>query len=152
METRVPPPVIDGLALLAVFLLWKFAPGLQWNIPLQFAVFLGFMSIAAGLIYALAAVGLFRKKKTTVLPFKPEKTSSLVTDGVYAKTRNPMYLGMALIVLGVICITRQPVGLLALLAACAYLTKFQIKPEEKALEDIFGQEFLDYKTRVRRWI
>lgn len=152
METRVPPPVIDGLALLAVLLLWKFAPGLQWKISLQFAVFLGFMSITAGLIYALAAVGLFRKKNTTVLPFKPERTSSLVTDGVYTKTRNPMYLGMALIVLGAIFITRQPVGLLALLAACAYLTKFQIQPEEKALEDIFGQEFLDYKKRVRRWI
>jgi protein-S-isoprenylcysteine O-methyltransferase Ste14 len=144
--------VIDGLALLSVFLLWKFAPGLQWKIPLQFAVFLGFMSIVAGVIYALAAVGLFRKKNTTVLPFRPDRSSALVTNGVYAHTRNPMYLGMACVILGAICITRQPVGLLALLAACAYLTHFQIKPEEKALEKIFGEVYLEYKSCVRRWI
>jgi len=152
METRIPPPVIDGLALLAVFLLWKFAPQLQLDVPWRIAVTIGSALIMAGLFMGVISAGLFKKKKTTVLPFKPQRTSTLVTDGFYKITRNPMYLGMALVVLGAIFITRQPVGLIALLAACAFLTKFQIKPEEKALEQIFGQEYLDYKTRVRRWI
>jgi len=152
METRIPPPVIDGLALLAVFLLWRFAPQLQLDAPWHIAVTIGSALIMAGLFMGVISAGLFKKKKTTVLPFKPQRTSTLVTDGFYKITRNPMYLGMALVVLGAIFITRQPVGLIALLAACAFLTKFQIKPEEKALEKIFGQEYLEYKTRVRRWI
>jgi protein-S-isoprenylcysteine O-methyltransferase Ste14 len=152
VETRIPPPVIDGLALLAVLLLWKFAPSLQIDAPLEIAIAVGSLLIFSGLSMSVLSAGLFKKKKTTVLPFKPQRTSALVTDGFYRFTRNPMYLGMALVVLGAIFITRQPVGLLALFAACAYLTKFQIKPEEKALEQIFGQEFLDYKSRVRRWI
>jgi len=97
-------------------------------------------------------LGLFKKKETTILPFTPEETTALVTDGVYSVTRNPMYLGMALVVMGLVIITRQPLGILALLAACAYLTVFQIKPEERALQRIFGQDYVDYKTRVRRWI
>ncbi len=152
METRVPPPLIDGLALLAIFLLWRFAPGLQVDISLTSAYSAGGFSIIAGLVFAFSAMGLFKKKDTTVLPFKPEKSTALVTDGVYRLTRNPMYLGMALVVLGAVFISRQPLGLLALLAACLYLTQFQIKPEERALEQTFGQMYLDYKTRVRRWI
>lgn len=152
METRLPPPFIDALALLAVILLWRFAPELQLDMSLTVAASIGTALIVIGLLIALIAAGLFKKKKTTILPFKPERTSALVTDGIYKITRNPMYLGMSLVVLGAIFITRQPVGLLALLAACAFLTKFQIKPEEKALEGLFGQDYLDYKQRVRRWI
>ena len=152
METRVPPPLIDGLALLAIFLLWRFAPGLQLDVPLGAVFTIGGIFAVTGLVIVLAAIGLFKKKDTTVLPFKPEKSSALVTDGIYRITRNPMYFGMALIVLGAALIARQPLGLLAIWGACAYLTKFQIKPEERALERLFGQDYLDYKTRVRRWI
>lgn len=152
LDTRIPPPLIDGLALLAVLALWKFAPQWQVSVAPSLALIVGVIFILAGLFLALAAVGLFRKKETTVLPFAPQKSSALVTDGVYRVTRNPMYLGMACVVMGVICLTRHPVGLLPLLAACAYLTRFQILPEEKALEQIFGQTYLDYKSRVRRWI
>lgn len=152
METRLPPPFIDALALLAVILLWRFAPSLQLDVPFILAASIGGAFIVMGLLSALIAAGLFKKKKTTVLPFRPERSSALVTDGIYKVTRNPMYLGMSFVVLGAIFITRQPAGLLALLAACAFLTKFQIKPEERALEKIFGQDYVDYKTRVRRWI
>lgn len=152
METRVPPPLIDGLALLTIFLLWKFAPAMQLDFPLNIAIAIGLGFILMGLFFAFTAMGLFKKKDTTVLPFKPEKSTALVTDGVYRLTRNPMYLGMAFVLLGATFITRQPLGVLALLAACVYLTKFQIKPEERALEKIFGQDYIDYKARVRRWI
>ncbi len=152
METRVPPPLIDGLALLAVFLLWRFAPDLQIDFPMTIALGVGCLFLALGLLFALAAIGLFKRKDTTILPFKPEKTSALVTDGVYKFTRNPMYLGMAFVIIGATIIARQPLGILAMLAASAYLTKFQIIPEERALEASFGEEYVAYKARVRRWI
>ena len=152
MQTRLPPPLIFALAALIVGLLWKFAPALQWDVPSALANILGSVFVIGGLFYIIAALGLFKKKETTILPFTPEETTALVTDGVYSVTRNPMYLGMALVVMGLVIITRQPLGILALLAACAYLTVFQIKPEERALQRIFGQDYVDYKTRVRRWI
>lgn len=152
METRVPPPLIDGLALLFVLLLWRFAPGLQINFPLTTALIFGGIIISLGLGLTLAAIGLFKRKDTTILPFKPEKTSALVTTGIYNFTRNPMYLGMSLVILGAIFMTRQPLGIIAMLAAAAYLTKFQIIPEERALEESFGTEYVAYKSRVRRWI
>lgn len=152
METRIPPPVIDGLALLAVIALWRFAPGLQLDFPAMPAMLIGGALAALGLIIALIAMGLFKTKATTVLPFKPERSTALVTGGIYKLTRNPMYLGMALVVLGAAIAARQPLGIVAMLAACAYLTAFQIKPEERALEKLFGEDYRDYKTRVRRWI
>lgn len=153
LDTRLPPPLIDGLALLAVLALWHFAPQWQWTAFPQSAAFIsGGLMALFGLWMAVSSVGLFKKKDTTILPFKPEKTSALVETGFYRATRNPMYLGMALVIFAVIIATRQPLGLLPLLAACLYLTRFQIIPEERALEQKFGQDYLDYKSRVRRWI
>ena len=152
METRIPPPLIDGIALLAILALWRFAPGLQLDVPLLLALTIGGIFFLIGLYIVFAAIGLFKREDTTILPFNPDKTSALVTNGIYKTTRNPMYLGMAFILIAAVFATRQPVGLLAVLAACVYLTQFQIKPEEQALEQTFGQSFLDYKKRVRRWI
>ena len=152
METRLPPPLIEGLALACVVLLWKFASNLQLNIPFSLGLSIGVILCLAGVFIALSALGLFKRNKTTVMPFKPEKTSALVTSGIYSLSRNPMYLGMSCVILGVIFMLRQPLGIMALGAAAAYLTKFQIIPEERALEASFGEAYLQYKTRVRRWI
>lgn len=152
METRLPPPFVDGLALISILILWKFFPTLQINIPLVFVISVGAVLSVMGLFIIFAAMGLFRRKKTTVLPFNPEKTSTLVTSGIYNITRNPMYMGMALIILALAFVTRQPLGVISMFIAAAYLTKFQIIPEERALEAKFGKEYVQYKARVRRWI
>lgn len=152
METRLPPPLIYGIALLAVLALWYFAPALQIDLQLSIALAIAGIIFAVGLFIVLVAIGLFKRKDTTILPFDPDKTTALVTSGIYGITRNPMYLGMTLIVIAAAIAARQPLGLLAAFLACAYMTKFQIKPEERALEQSFGQSFVDYKARVRRWI
>lgn len=108
--------------------------------------------VVIGVIFCIAGVVSFRLAKTTVNPNNPEQATELVTTGVYKLSRNPMYVGFAFILLG------WGVWLMSIWAiACiagfvAYLTLFQIIPEERALSKIFGQQYTDYMNRVRRWL
>ncbi|MFY8325897.1 methyltransferase family protein [Pseudoalteromonas sp. ZZD1] len=108
--------------------------------------------VVIGGIFCIAGVVSFRLAKTTVNPNNPEQATELVTTGVYKLSRNPMYVGFAFILLG------WGVWLMSIWAiACiagfvAYLTLFQIIPEERALSKIFGQQYTDYMNRVRRWL
>jgi len=139
--------IIGGLGAL-----WE-ADALLAILVFLFAILMPVAKIAAlGLLLALIAVAGFVSRKTTVNPHKPEKTSALVTDGVYAFTRNPMYLELVLIAAGAALMQAAPLGLAFALLAGWYITEFQIKPEEAALRDIFGDEFETYSKRVRRWI
>ncbi len=108
--------------------------------------------VLMGFLCAFTAVLQFKKAKTTLNPTMPEGASNLVDTGLFAYSRNPMYLGMALSLLGV-SIYWGAVSILAILPAfIVYLTVFQIKPEEKIITNIFGQEYIDYCCRVRRWL
>ncbi|MEM6937918.1 MAG: isoprenylcysteine carboxylmethyltransferase family protein, partial [Pseudomonadota bacterium] len=98
------------------------------------------------------AILAFRRARTTVNPLAPEKASAIVQAGPYRVTRNPMYLGMAIILLACVIGFGQPLNLVLLGLFIAYLTAFQIKPEERALEARFGDEYRRYRARVRRWL
>jgi len=108
--------------------------------------------VLTGLLLALVGVLQFRRARTTVNPMSPAKASALVSSGIYRWSRNPMYLGMALLLLGVAAWGSTLAGYLLVLAFCWFLTRFQIIPEERALLAAFGQEFAQYMARVRRWI
>ena len=108
--------------------------------------------LIAGALSGVLGVLVFRLNSTTVDPTKPDKASRLVTTGIYQYTRNPMYLGLALVLLGGIVRIGNPIGFVFLVLFVSYMTRFQIRPEEKALEEIFGEVFVDYKRSVRRWI
>lgn len=82
----------------------------------------------------------------------PERVTSLVTEGVYRYTRNPMYLGLALLLLAWALYLSAWLGVLVVGAFVAYMNCFQIMPEEKALESRFGQDFLRYQKAVRHWL
>lgn len=94
----------------------------------------------------------FRRARTTVNPLQPQSASSLVRGGIYSRTRNPMYLGFALVLLGWVVALGSWLGLLVLAGYVVFLNRFQIRPEERALEAIFGPTFLEYRDQVRRWI
>ena len=94
----------------------------------------------------------FKEHKTTINPIKIETASSLVVSGIFNYSRNPMYLGMALILLGLSLKFNLIGGLIFTTLFILFITNFQIKPEEKAMQKIFGEEFLSYKNRVRRWL
>ncbi len=107
---------------------------------------------ALGIGIALAGVLEFRRAQTTVNPLKPETSSRLVTSGIYRHTRNPMYLGMAVVLLAWAAWLSSAWSLLGIAMFAAYITRFQILPEETALQRIFGAEFDEYRERVRRWL
>ncbi len=150
LETRVPPLVI---LVFCAALIWL-APDISQMAPLTipFAAPLAIGLGLAGGAIAIEAIARFVRARTTVDPRDPAKAARLVTDGIYRFTRNPMYLGMALF-LGAFSVWRADLlGLLAAPMFVAYIDRFQIVPEERALGELFGGAYSDWCARVRRWI
>lgn len=149
LEHKIPPPLI-GLACAA--LAWRLADGvwpqLAWSLHLLSALAL----VACGLALELWAWWELRDYATTVNPLTPERTSSVVQTGPYRYTRNPMYLGMALQLLAWCVWLGAPKALLALPCFVAWITRFQILPEERVLAQRFGAAYGKYHAWVRRWI
>ncbi len=125
--------------------------------PMLNTGFLGARGVAVGIVILGLAILLwagllFKREKTTVNPFRPKKTTVIVADGPYRFSRNPMYLGMILIILGAGIYIGTALTLPVVLAFWIYINETQIKPEERALSKMFGQAFIDYMGKVRRWI
>jgi protein-S-isoprenylcysteine O-methyltransferase Ste14 len=108
--------------------------------------------IVAGISFCLAGVISFRRAKTTVNPLKPETTTALVSSGIYAISRNPMYVGFALFLVAWAIYLSSPLLVIGVAGFVVYINEFQIEPEELALKDIFGTEFTRYQQNVRRWL
>lgn len=110
-------------------------------------------AVAVGALALVAEAGhLFRSSGTTVTPFAPEQASTLVTTGPYALTRNPMYVAMAGVLLAHAVERRHPLQLLPLVGWTAFMDRFQVVPEERALLAVFGDEYAAYRRQVRRWL
>ena len=106
--------------------------------------------IIAGVVVMTAGAGLFMRRRTAIIPFKP--ASVLVNSGIYGWTRNPMYLGMAL-TYGGLAVLFNSLGALILLPIVLAVVQTQVIAREEAyLERAFGREYLAYRSRVRRWI
>lgn len=150
LEHRIPPPLV---MLLTAFAMWQFARLLpRVEVDDTVRLVLAAMFLIDAVFCCLAGVYCFRRAHTTVDPLHPDKASRLVTGGIYRVSRNPMYLGFALLLLAWAVFLASPWMLLGVPAFMLYLGRFQIQPEERALEQLFGQEFRDYRARVRRWL
>jgi protein-S-isoprenylcysteine O-methyltransferase Ste14 len=163
MAPVAPPPVTPALPWLALKLppvaLVVIAGALMWALP-PFArlpladpwrIALGALLVLAGALVCVAGVLAFRRARTTVDPMHPAAASSLVVRGIYHRTRNPMYLGFALALLGWAVVLAKLSALLVLPLFVLYLNRWQIRPEEAALQARFGADFEAYAARVRRW-
>lgn len=150
MRLKIPPVVVFFLSLGLVFGGYYLFQSQTYKFDYQ--TLLSRVFLALGVLSAFSGIISFRMKGTTVDPTQPDKASSLVTGGVYRYTRNPMYLGMAFILIGGIIRIGNPLSLIGLVFFVWYLTRFQIKPEEEALIKIFGKEYEDYCRKVRRWL
>ncbi len=150
LEHKIPPPVV-GLVIGA--LMWWAAP-LGPALPLDATVrrvIVGLL-VVVGLAFDVAGLASFRARRTTINPLRPERASTLVTGGVYRVTRNPMYVGMALLLLAwAVHLGAWPM-LLGPVAYVLYITRLQILPEERVLERAFGDDYARYRQRVRRWL
>lgn len=150
MRLKIIPVFQFLIAVVAVVGIIKLVPDLNFTFPFQ-EVIPYFISGLAFLILALSLMS-FQQAGTTVDPANPNNASNLVTSGVYKYTRNPMYLAMLLLLIGFVVKQGNPVGLLPVIGFVASMTAWQIIPEEDSLTETFGQEYLDFKSRVRRWI
>jgi protein-S-isoprenylcysteine O-methyltransferase Ste14 len=119
-----------------------------WDGPVGW---IGAVPAAAGVAIAASAVLRFRRAGTTADPRDPTRTSRLVTDGVFAFSRNPMYLSLTLLLAGWACRLGSVSPWAVLPAFVAVLTQLQIRSEELALSALFGQDYIDYCQRVGRW-
>jgi protein-S-isoprenylcysteine O-methyltransferase Ste14 len=150
LTLRIPPLAVTLLACLGAWLSARAFPALCFEsaalVPL--AVAFGLLGGGGSLLGVIS----FRRVRTTVNPTKPSAATALVVSGVYRFTRNPMYLGFLFLLLGELAWLGSPVALIAAPALVAYLNRFQIAPEECALRERFGAEFVAYTTRVPRWL
>lgn len=105
-----------------------------------------------GIGFSAAGVLAFRRVRTTLHPTKPEMASALVSSGVYRITRNPMYVGLSCILVAWAVFLSSAWALLGVVGFVLYIDRFQIAPEERALAKLFGSDYADYQSRVRRWL
>ena len=149
LESKVPPPAVVLVIGVFMWLLSRATPSLHFDVPWH--NWLAVVLVSAGFITGASGVVTFRKAKTTVNPLKPH-ASSLVTWGVYAISRNPMYLGGLIMLLGWAIFLSNALAFLFLPVYVLYLNRFQIAPEERVLTSLFGETYVAYQARARRWL
>ena len=150
LDLKIPPVVVF---LIFGAIMWPLSknvlsaafalPG-SWVIAIVLAL-VGFGVATSGFIA-------FRRHETTVNPTKPEEASSMVAVGAYRYTRNPMYLGLVIGLTAWAVYLSNAAALLSVVVFALYMTQFQIKPEERALQAKFGSNYDTYKAAVRRWL
>ncbi len=145
------PPIFLVLIIGLMMNLFNFS-FLYLNLQLTYKNHLSLLIFSIGCNFIFAGGYYFKKAKTTVNPMQPNQTSSLVEQGVYQYSRNPMYVGFYLFLLAWALYLNNGFALLFSFTFIAYMNHFQIKPEEQALTSLFGQNYYDYKQKVRRWL
>jgi len=150
LELKVPPLAVVGLIAALMWLATWAVPAAGFVLPGRHL--LSAAMAGAGAVICGLGIASFSRAGTTVNPMKPASSSSLVVTGIYTLTRNPMYLGFLLVLLGWASYLSNVLAFLLLPAFIWYMDRFQICPEEKALGSLFGEEFASYKSRVRRWL
>jgi protein-S-isoprenylcysteine O-methyltransferase Ste14 len=148
METKIPPPLVTLIFGLSIYFSRELFP----TIEIKYSFYVGIFLLLLGFLILISAVRLFRIDQTTVNPLSPKQATKLVTEGIFKFTRNPMYLGMACVLASLAMFFNIIGGIVFIALFCAYITKFQIIPEEKAMSDLFSEDFDQYKQTTRRWI
>jgi protein-S-isoprenylcysteine O-methyltransferase Ste14 len=149
LEHKVPPPAV-GLTL--ALAMWYLGPALDWSAVGSLRKVLALALVLAGLGFDALGLLAFYRAKTTVNPLRPARASALVATGVYRFSRNPMYVGMALVLSGIAVGLGSVVALAGPALFVAFITRFQIIPEERVMATKFGSDYADYCQRVRRWL
>ena len=150
LALKVPPPVV---LLIFGILMWYVGgrlSGGRFDFANQIvaAISVGILGL---IINILAIIG-FRRAKTTVNPLDPGKATKLVVNGVFRLSRNPMYLGILVVLIGWAIWIGSFYNLALLVLFVYYMTQFQIRPEEEALKPLFGETYANYCSKVKRWI
>ncbi|MGZ8993673.1 MAG: methyltransferase family protein [Burkholderiaceae bacterium] len=150
LELRIPPPLVMVAVALLMLAAARLMPSLTFALPGK-GVWAALIAVL-GIAVAGAGVLSFRRAKTTVNPMRVHATASLVTSGVFRISRNPMYLGMVLLLIAWAVHLANAAAFLILPLFVVYITCFQIAPEERSMEKLFGNAFVAYTKATRRWL
>jgi protein-S-isoprenylcysteine O-methyltransferase Ste14 len=146
----VPPPIVYALTFLVAVFLQKKAPINDSFFHRQLTKIVGAGLLMIALFFLLRSLRQFFLTKNTLVTILP--THSLQTNGIYHITRNPMYIGLAIVYLGISCLIGNWWNILLFPLLLLLIQEYMIKREEKYLERRFGQAYVDYKSKVRRWL
>ena len=150
LERLVPPPLLLVATALLMWLVAAFATFARIDIPQRTLV--GTALLVAGLLVDLCGVLQFWRAGTTINPIKIEGSSKLVTTGLYRLSRNPMYIGQVLLLIAWAVYLQNVLSMFLIVAFILWIDRFQIVPEERVLEEKFGEAFRAYRRTVRRWL
>ncbi len=145
---RIMPTTYFLVSIVLMVLLHFFCP-IRQLVPSPYN-YAGIPLILVGVLVNIWASHLFNRANTTVKPF--QQSTRLVTEGPYRFSRHPMYAGMAGVLVGLACLLASVVPMLVVPAFIWLMEKGFIGIEERALQETFGQAYLEYKKRVRRWV
>jgi len=145
---RVPPLAQLALCFAIAGSLAVYFPIMAFDVPMRLIA----LEVVAGFVFLLPAIVSFVRNRTTVNPQSPREATTLVTGGIYSISRNPMYVGMLLILIGFVLWLGQVSALITIAIFFFSIDRFQIRVEEKALRANFGEAFEDYALRVPRWL
>ena len=148
LKNKIPPPIVTLVFAALILFSTKWTPSLEFSGQNLISLFF----MIAGFIVLLIAISAFIKFKTTINPLKPEQASSLVMTGIFKFSRNPMYLGMLLLILSLWIKTGAILGFILVPGFMAYMNYFQILPEERAMKALFSGKYKVYCQQVRRWL
>lgn len=150
LELKIPPPLVAVVLALSMWLTSLLCESTRMPLSIRLGSALALAAIGQGI--SIAGILAFRRARTTVNPLHPHAASSLVTTGVYRYTRNPMYVGLLLTLLGWCAFLWSPHALPWLVVFVLYMNRFQIAAEERALSSLFGDAYVAYCARARRWL
>lgn len=151
LELKIPPVVVLLLGIGGVWLISRTLTQLT-VVPRDVGEPIAYVFWIGAAIFGGAGVVQFVRARTTVDPHRANRASSLVTGGFYRVSRNPMYLGLLLLLIGGVLRSGNVASLIVLPAFIAYMNRFQIEPEERVLTELFGDEYRAFMARTRRWI
>ena len=147
-KLKIPPPILVIILITSIY----FSSDKLDLISVPYRTLFSIVILSIGILVIINPVVKFIKSKTTVNPVEFKNVEKLVTSGIYKYSRNPMYLGMIMIIISTTVYYLNFYSLLTPFIFFFWINRFQIKREEVFLEEKFGQEYLSYKTKTRRWI
>lgn len=150
MKLKIPPAIVTILFAATMWLIDHYLK--VGRMSTEVSRWLTLIFMGAGGLLGLVGLVQFYRNSTSIDPHKPEKASALVTGGIYSISRNPMYVGLSLILIGYGCYLGNLLTLLVLPFFVGYMNHYQIIPEEQVMEEKFGDKYLSYKSKVRRWL
>lgn len=141
-----PPHYLLVLSL-CMLLTWYFGDSSPQTLPI---IIIGLGLIGLGFLLAFNSIARFIRAKTGVVPFS--ESTTLITEGFYKYTRNPMYVGMNSFLMGLILILKNPLNIIFLIIFFFVVRNMFVLKEEVQMEETFGEDYLTYKRKVRRWL